>query len=161
MKSTTVATMLGVAVVMAAVDVDADAIEPPPKDCPSGTEGSSCHGGPFCDPQTCVNDSKCKNGNTCQDVQYCVKQINCAGGWGGNPSYRDAVKGLCGANNKCASGSCQALRVCAPPGGVGGDGQGGPVERGCTCATAGAGTAGLAAWIMLGLALLVRRRGRN
>lgn len=141
---------------LAPVSVSADAVGPAPKDCPVGTEGESCHGGPFCDPDECTDDSKCKDGKKCQQLKYCVKQIDCAGGWGKGPYYRNEVKGPCGANGACASGgTCTTLKVCLA-GTVAGDGEAKTPSRGCSCDVAGGPGAGLAL-LLLGL-LLIRRR---
>ena len=145
-------------VLFAPSDAGADAVGPPPKNCPAGSEGESCHGGPYCDPLECTDDSKCKDGKTCQQVHYCVKQLDCAGGWGKGPYYRDEVKGLCEAGSKCSNGSCTALKVCLA-GSVAGDGAGDTPSRGCSCDLATRGGAGLVL-SLLGLVLFfcLRRR---
>jgi len=126
----------------------ADAVGPPPKECPDGTKGESCHGGPYCDPNECTDSSKCGAGQTCAPVQYCTKQINCAGGWGKGPYYHTDVKGLCGSDGKCSSGTCSTLMVCADE----------TPERGCSCDAAGGAGAGVLLGLVLVLAACVRRR---
>lgn len=88
-----------------------DVIKPPPTNCPAGTKAMSCHGGPHCEPVTCVTDASCKAGLSCQSQQYCIKQINCAGGYGG-PKYKDVAMGTCPGGAPCKVGTCKAVNVC-------------------------------------------------
>ena len=154
------AAVLGAALLAAPAAARADAIGPPPQDCPAGTVGESCHGGPFCDPEECTGDSTCKDGKTCQAVKYCTRQLDCAGGWGKGPYYRTEVKGLCGINSTCASGgTCTSLKVCLS-GAVAGDGGADTPARGCSCDLSGGAGTGLALWLIgLGLLIYLRRRG--
>ena len=61
-------------------DARADAVGPPPADCPAGSFGDSCHGGPFCRPSTCESDAACAGGEICQEVKVCVGGVQCGGG---------------------------------------------------------------------------------
>ncbi len=88
----------------------ADVIGPPPKTCPAGTEPGSCHGGPFCKPKVCVSDASCKAGQSCQSKKFCIKQINCGGGYG--TKYIDVAKGTCPGGAPCKDGTCKTVKVC-------------------------------------------------
>ena len=107
----------------------ADVVSPPPEDCADGSTGSTCHWGPHCVPLTCEDDSSCDGaGLTCRNVQLCIEEIDCGGGWGGH-HYVDAAFGSCADGARCTRGTCQGIRVCAP----GGDpGDAGPTDSGPT-----------------------------
>ena len=88
----------------------ADVIGPPPTNCPAGTKAESCHGGPHCKPEVCVNDASCKLGKSCQAQQYCIHTINCGGGYG--TKYVDVAKGTCPGGAPCKVGTCKTVKVC-------------------------------------------------
>src|ERR1700679_4366304 len=58
----------------------ADAVGPPPSNCPAGTTGTSCHGGSYCELSTCTTDTDCASGQTCQPRSYCQIPVTCGGG---------------------------------------------------------------------------------
>jgi MYXO-CTERM domain-containing protein len=147
----------------------ADAVPPPPDSCPAGSAGDSCHGGEYCRASGCTSDSDCSGGMACRELELCIGQIDCAGGWDpdAGPSYSPTVEGSCSGGSACSAGSCELRRVCAMPGAgssSGGEAEG-PIEvdQGCGCSlpgTAGAGSlAGLGFVAALGLGL--RRRSRR
>lgn len=149
--------------VLLAVPAAADVVGQPPATCPNGSEPSTCHGGPHCNPLSCTTSADCATG-TCQDISYCVKTISCAGNIppGEDPSQydREVVEGLC--TGSCGSGApCKTLKVCATgssSGGAGGSEAGGS-SSGCAVSTA-AGHAGEVAFPALAAALgvVLRRR---
>lgn len=167
----------------------ADVVPPEPTDCPAGSIGATCHGGPFCRPDTCDTQADCDAGFICEDTQACISTIDC-GGIGG-PAPTDAFEGLCGGDGSCATGTCEARKLCLPEGGAtavsssattsgagagasssvagGNGGNGGSsegttrVDQGCGCEVVG-GDASSAWWLLAGalgaLPLWRRRRGR-
>jgi hypothetical protein len=56
----------------------ADAIMPPPDDCPDGLQGGSSHGGPFCEVVACsearFHPSDCPPESYCEHRRYCVHE---------------------------------------------------------------------------------------
>lgn len=82
----------------------ADAIEPPPTDCPVGSEGDSSHCGAGCRPRGCVSVGDCRIGETCAARDLCIRSTPCGGD----------VESACG-SAPCASGvMCTSVFVCAP-----------------------------------------------
>jgi MYXO-CTERM domain-containing protein len=138
----------------------ADVVQQPPTNCPSGTEASTCHGGPYCGPTTCTTSTTCAAGTTCQDVSWCVTQLDCASGWNPTPSPQDNVLSACGTGGSCATGSCKVIRACVPT--PVDAGVGSPPPRGCSCALGATASSETAAWgvlaLGLGLALRALRR---
>ena len=96
----------------------ADVVNPPPEDCPAGTQGSTCHGGPHCAPVDC-GAAGCKDGLECREVKYCAGVVNCAGMLmpDEDPSQydTDAIYTTCDADESCDMGTCQAFKVCIEP----------------------------------------------
>lgn len=111
---------------------EADAVPPPPADCPAGSRGETCHGGPHCRPKPCDVDADCSSGETCQDLDLCLGQVDCAGGWDpdAGPHWVDTVEGSCANGAACSRGTCQTTEVCAPPPPPA---QSTVVEQGCGC----------------------------
>lgn len=152
----------------------ADVVPSPPADCMEGTEGHTCHGGPYCSPKTCTQDAECGAGKVCQQMQLCVGGINCNGGWepDAEPTLTQNVMGTCEGGAACdAPASCTPLSLCRPVGGTGSAGGGtaggsslgsdDTTVTGCDCrvgAASGGSAAGLAA-LLAGAALLAARRG--
>lgn len=155
--------LLGAAAVMTVAGVaHADVVGPPPDDCPEGTQGQSCHGGPYCSPDACTTDGDCGAGETCAEVDACVGSVVCAGMLPPDADiedYRvDTVEGLC-PDGTCTSGDCRTVRLCvadSPPPGGGDDG-------GCGCRIAPPTGGSRAAWLvpLLPVALVLRRRARR
>ncbi|MFO0747096.1 MAG: hypothetical protein U1F43_15755 [Myxococcota bacterium] len=59
----------------------ADAVPPPPADCPAGAIGITGHNGPSCTPMACSEDKDCvdamgfdKRPRTCQELALCVEE---------------------------------------------------------------------------------------
>jgi len=144
----------------------ADVVGPPQEDCPAGTEGSSCHGGPYCRPVECLVDQDCNAGETCQDRPMCVSTIVCAGLLppDANPmDYEQAkVEGSCPNGDECAAGAtCKTKRLCISN--ASGGSSSGAGGEGCGCRVAGASDPSNVA-LLLGAAsalALVRRRQRQ
>lgn len=94
----------------------ADVVEPEPEDCVEGTSPDTCHGGPHCVPNRCATDEDCDGDFVCEEREYCVDTINCAGmlGPGEDPrDYdRDVIVGQC--RGDCG-GACNFIRLCVPP----------------------------------------------
>jgi MYXO-CTERM domain-containing protein len=152
---------VSIAILLSASVAAADAVAPPPTDCPNGTHGESSHTGPYCAPQTCSSDADCSGGQTCRELAMCIAQQACGGlmldagpypdGGFPPPCRFDAVHGLCNAGAACTTGTCETRRVCAAPEPS--------ASPGCGCrAGAGGSIAGALAVIALGLAIAARRR---
>lgn len=91
----------------------ADVVQPEPTDCPPGSEGQTCHGGPYCGvAPPCSSSTACKGGMTCQLAHLCITQHDCWS-WGG-PNYVDSVKGTCAGGAACSVGTCKTYQVCMP-----------------------------------------------
>lgn len=160
----------------------ADVVPEPPMDCLDGTVGETCHGGPYCAPDTCTTDADCDAGEVCKDTDLCTATIDCGGIDG--PAPTTEVTASCG--EACPAGdTCSLLKVCvtassgtggttttggaggATVGGAGGSGGSGGndvVVSGCSCRVPGTGTAVGAAGALLfalGLAGLGGRRRRR
>lgn len=98
----------------------ADAVGPPPADCPEGsTAVDTCHGPETCEVADCTNDGECGAGMRCQERMLCVREHCCSGfactmpGMGTRYTH---VAGPCGAGGTCGdpSLSCSTGRVCVP-----------------------------------------------
>jgi hypothetical protein len=124
----------------------ADAVPPPPNDCPAGSQGETCHGSPYCQPAACKTDADCTTGQTCAVVSLCISMTSCFGSvappdGGSNTIPEQNVVGPCNADGTCdgvggGGASCTPVRVCATPGDTTING------TACGCRTVGdAGTA--------------------
>ena len=128
----------------------ADVVDSAPDDCVEGTTPDTCHGGPHCVPNRCTSDAECDGDFVCEEREYCVGVINCAGmlGPGEDPSDydRDVIEGECG--GEC-SGACNVIRLCVPPlpSGEGGGG----------CSTGGTSTGSALFLLALGIVLYSKR----
>lgn len=89
-----------------------DVLSPPPKDCPAGTQASSCHGPGLCFPLKCQTDADCGPNMRCLGQQLCLEKINCGGGY--SPKYVDSARTACPGGASCMAGSCTMVRVCLP-----------------------------------------------
>ena len=126
----------------------ADVVESPPDECPEGSSPDTCHGGPHCVPNRCSTDTDCTEGFVCEEREYCVGTVNCAGmlGPGEDPrDYdRDVILGTC----RDCSEACNFIRLCVPPLPSGGGG------GGCSAG----GSPGGFALLLLALGIVARRR---
>jgi hypothetical protein len=138
----------------------ADAVEPPPDNCPAGSNPGSSHSGPLCSPRpVCLNDLMCESGDACEPVRLCVVQRACGGlrPPDAGPCFIDHAVGVCGADGSCSEGSCLIRDACVVPGSTSG---------GCSCSlaslsTASRGSSGLALLTTLSLfGLVLGRRMR-
>ncbi|MDC0741386.1 hypothetical protein [Polyangium mundeleinium] len=174
------------AVLFAAPPALADVVDLPPTNCPDGSEGATCHGGPHCAPRDCMTDADCKGGATCADRSFCMQEINCVGGWlnpdAALPPLTPIVVEPCDAAGACATGTCKSIKVCVDgaqagsgsggngAGGAGaGDGAGGGEDGGdlvvksCSCTAVGDHAApwlGLA-MVAVGTGIAAARRRRS
>lgn len=119
----------------------ADVVGPPPRNCPVGSSGDSCHGGPFCRPSTCLNDTECSEGSTCQDVMACIGGIQCGGLEGGGDPPIDTFEGLCDKGSCSGEAECQAIKQCLPAGDPTTGGSTGGGSAGTDSAGTGGGSA--------------------
>lgn len=101
----------------------ADAIAPPPKDCPPGSQGTSGHCGPACVPTACKTDADCGKQKKCRSTRLCIKKGERTSCGKVPPDLRHIkypyteVQGACPkGGKKCAAGtSCEEALRCAPP----------------------------------------------
>ncbi|MBI4699786.1 MAG: hypothetical protein HY744_01245 [Deltaproteobacteria bacterium] len=164
----------------------ADALPPPPENCPPGSTGQTGHCGVYCAPRVCSDVSQCQPGEVCQEQPLCIGQLQ---GPCGNvppdaaPEYIDTVEGYCHAQAPCVKGQCQKRKVCSPPpdagtgggsadagsagagphgGGAGGaaPGTAGPtvVDQGCGCTLPGAPLAARAGLLVFAAAIALGAR---
>ena len=142
-----------VGILLASASVSADVVSPPPDECPVGSLGDTCHGGPYCRLSECTDDSRCDDGMTCQEVDLCVGGHHCYGRIGDGTTMQTS-EGLCGDEGECERGDCETVRVCAPEP----EPEAEEEEESTTPATQGAGCAiassGSAAGLCFGLALM-------
>lgn len=144
----------------------ADAVEPPPTNCPDGTVGGSSHSGPYCALDSCSTDTDCASGEVCQPTSLCIGTMGCGGlqfdsgpypdGGHEPPCMLTTANASCG-TAACASGTCMERSVCVSVTAVE------PVSRsGCGC-HAGTASGDTAAWLLaLGtLGLFAARRARR
>ena len=143
----------------------ADAVEPPPENCPAGTHPTSGHCGPHCVADTCSNDSECDEGKSCVERSLCVYQYQGPCGDYNPPdagtTTHDAVGAACQNGGACGKGQCQTLNVCSAP-----TPPADPItiDSGCGCELVGAasdsgqGLLFFAAFLGIGLAARSRRR---
>ena len=161
---TTLAAVLSLAVLLSPASAGADAVSPPPDDCPAGSEGTASHCGAYCRPIACNDDSDCDDGKSCLEQSLCIYQIEGpCGGWipqDAGVEYYDAVNGICSDGAACNSGQCQAIKVCAAAGTTGSSGGPVTVEQGCGCELLGSQGAGSGRWLLLAAAIAVALRFR-
>ncbi|WAS98163.1 MYXO-CTERM sorting domain-containing protein [Nannocystis punicea] len=154
----------------------ADAISEPPS-CPEGTTPGGCHGGEYCDPNTCVDDSNCSEGKVCMEVERCADTVSCGGGLTstGGGYTADNVLGACGEGDSCAVGTCRSFKLCvSETGQTTGDGtgtsqgsdsdsaSGGTPPKKDGCEGCRAGDDGALPLLALGLlGLVIRRRSQR
>ena len=139
-----------VAVMLCGTRARADVVMPEPDDCPEGSKAGTCHGGPHCRAEPCVDDASCTNGKTCQQVKRCVEQINCSSR-NPTPSYVDSLTGSCKGDGTCSEGTCKTIKLCLEPGGE-------ATSRGCSCRVAAAPDGPWAVIAGLALVWMLRRR---
>jgi len=105
----------------------ADAIRPPPKDCPAGSVGSSSHCGPECKPLACNSDDDCRDSKVCKETSLCIESGE-RGRCGKVPASQrtkkypyKAAHGECPDKGDCEKGTCVPAKRCvtapkaAPP----------------------------------------------
>ena len=161
---------LGFAALSFASPARADVVGPPPDDCPVGTEGATCHGGPYCSPVECTSDMECGSGETCNDLPFCVSTILCAGLLPPDANLMDyeraKVEAPCPTANECTQGAtCKTLKVCVPPESTSTSSSGSGSAGSCGCRLAPSApleaSFGALALAGLGAATALRRRQRG
>lgn len=93
----------------------ADAVMPPPKDCPTGARGQTSHNGPWCAPTTCAADKDCPSGEICREQALCVstETVPSQSGWSwGKPISLSTAHATCDKGAACAKGTCETARRC-------------------------------------------------
>ncbi len=146
--------LLFLAALLLAPPVLADAIEPPPEDCPRGSEGTSSHAGDWCEPTECDGPDDCEL--ACQpEIGLCItrEEVSC-GGMAIEPctTTREEAHGRCTTSADCEVGDCEIADRCV----------GGRVPD-CDCsAGASVGALGAVALVLALLAPVARlRRSRR
>ena len=107
------ASFVGVSCILLTSSANADAVPPPRQDCPPGSRGETCHGGPHCMLVSCRDDTDCTGNETCQSRRFCMDIVEC--GSRGHSRSRRVVAGSCNAGETCGENPCIAEMVCAPP----------------------------------------------
>lgn len=128
----------------------ADAIGPPPTDCPAGsTAVDFCHGPATCRTATCEDDADCGSGMTCSEQALCTREHCCSGrccaiDCGEPPTTYTHVEGPCSAGDTCdaVGTTCNKIKVCVPASsdaGTATDAGGGDMDAGGDDTDAGGG----------------------
>lgn len=152
---------------LAASSARADALAPPPTNCPEGSYGTTSRRGEHCELGTCGDECRSTFGNeplvcSATEIALCVETTSYpaadvqqgprvvslpAETW-------NVVHGPCAADGSCARGRCVRERACVPPGSS--------AARGGLCAVhARAATRGPEAWLAALVATLLLRRSRR
>ncbi|UQA62586.1 hypothetical protein [Polyangium aurulentum] len=160
---------VGMMVTLVASEARADVVGPDAEDCTAGTEGTSCHGGPYCRPLECMADTDCDTGSTCKALALCAGTVSCAGNVPPDADLteyqRTKIEGTCPNGNECtADATCKTLKVCVSN--DAGSSSSSGSDGGCACgeargASTGAGLGAIACG--LGVAVMIsarRRQGR-
>lgn len=147
----------------------ADAVPPPPSDCPPGAIGETGHNGPYCKPKGCTTDAECtdrlgydKRPRACVPLAICVEERkeSSRSGWShGTPITRRFAHEACDDDGRCEVGSCEKGNHCAiiadePPATTAAP-TGVPAKG---CGGCDAGGADLAAWLAIAAGLALRAR---
>jgi hypothetical protein len=134
--------VVGLAVALGVSEARADAVPPPPEDCPEGSRGETSHAGPSCVVAPCTPDT-CEAGKSCKPRGFCLIGTDLK-----------VEGGTCEDTPDCTSPAvCRKVPVCVAP----------EQDSGCACGEArGASTgAGLgAALACAAFAMVVARRRR-
>ena len=91
------------AVLASASAARADAVPPPPRNCPDGSVGETGHFGPYCRPLSCANDGECAvygPGFTCQPTSLCIEIVEYTD-WNGQTYQVETVTGTCAPDASC------------------------------------------------------------
>lgn len=154
----------------------ADAVPPPPTECPPGAIGVTGHNGPYCTPMGCSNDAECgdrmgydKRARTCADVGVCVEERHesSASGWShGAPITLRVAHAACADDGRCQVGTCERGKHCllaeepTPPSPAP-QSPAPPTTGSKACGGCDAGASDAAAWLLFAPAcLILRRRSR-
>ncbi len=139
----------------------ADALEPPPTDCPEGSSGQTTRRGGYCAwtpcTGTCSGDANgqalvCSGSEVAlcvQTMEYPAVEVQQGPVLRSLPAEtREVALGPCGAGGVCGSGQrCERARVCVPPGSSS--------ARGGLCAARAESSRGAPGWALVALAGLV------
>lgn len=116
----------------------ADVAPPPPEDCPPGSFIQTLCGGSFCHASECQSDADCHDGAVCQCAKACISLHD------GFDPPAPVHGGPCSPDDVCdkPEETCQAIKLCLPPGGGTTSGTGGevPVCPGTSGGTTGTST---------------------
>ncbi len=89
----------------------ADAVGPPPPDCPPGSWGQTTHYGPHCAPYSCTTDSQCKKDHKCLPHGLCISERTHTHQRG--DTHVVEVHGSCATGQACPEGSeCRKGSYC-------------------------------------------------
>ncbi len=152
----------------------ADAVGPPPTDCPDGSRGEVCHGAEYCGLAGCIGSRDCAPGERCAVRELCVGPRMCFGR-GGGVTVTEVRSDSCAG----CTGRCESQFVCVgdaidagrpDAGGIDGGARDAGTDddplhsRYCGCAVPtrhAAPTSAIAASAWIALALLGRRARRR
>ncbi|EYF08809.1 hypothetical protein [Chondromyces apiculatus] len=157
----------------------ADAVPPPPEDCPPGALGVTGHLGEHCAPTTCAVDSDCEKVAArsfsrkspplaCREQGLCVERRKVdvppfRHGGAKEVELQIAARACGGAESCAAPAACEVVKRCVPAEAAAGSTAAGTpaAMKGCGCGVApgGEGAAAIAAGSLVA-AWAVRRRGR-
>ena len=160
------------AISLGAATASADAIGPPPVECPPGSRGHSSHCGEWCAPSTCKEVADCPKDGTysCQSRGVCVEEDDspCSDRAGNARESRRVARNPCESDADCIRPArCETAMRCvreakaAPPPAPAPSSSAEPESRSCSCSLPGAGSShaeALAALAALGALALSRRR---
>jgi len=155
-----------VTTLLASSHARADAIGPPPADCPRGAAGSSSHSGQWCEPTTCAGGATCTSEQTCEPQGLCVTtQTYTVDGrlavdQPREQRSRQIAVSACDAGDACADGSaCVVTNRCVRAS-LADAFQ--PKNAGCGCALASRASSAAGACLALaGVAALLAARGKR
>ena len=79
----------------------ADAVGPPPADCPEGSRGESCHGSEYCAVASCIGPRDCAFGERCAARELCLGTVMCFGRGTGTTATEVIADGCAGCAGRC------------------------------------------------------------
>ena len=91
------------AILASASAARADAVPPPPRNCPDGSIGETGHIGAYCRPLKCANNSECAVYGpdfSCQPTSLCIEIVEYTD-WNGETYQLETVTGVCAPDASC------------------------------------------------------------
>lgn len=149
--------MSALVLVMIAATAQADAVGPPPEDCPAGSVPRTDHAGPHCLALDCDSDADCPTdeGYECAARPLCIEHQAGVQGVGEQAFERDVAHSFCADDGACDRGACDRGKRCVRPS------LSTHVARGCGCGVGGPDAPpGLALLTAIALFVVRRRVGR-